>query len=189
MPLCAQKSIDRGKVHLTWEAQASHLSRGRERRRTGTLRAAIWAIAFAFLLSAGGCSGDEPEKRMTADELRQRASAICEDAVDQVRTLYGSGVYTGEQLRIFLNKSLPVVQEANDALHEINPPTELEDEWGRYIDVVDKGLETSKDLQSAVDDSDGAEAAKLMSELDSINAEEKRAAGALGFGACYRPRG
>ena len=91
----------------------------------------------AFLLSTG-CGDDV--KRLTAEEFRQRADAICSAAnaeIDEAagEVLFSGGEPSNEEVAAFVTERLlPSIREKIADLRALRPPEELADDVDRLLD-------------------------------------------------------
>ena len=125
------------------------------------------------------------EQGLSAPEFRERATALCEKYWSQITAL--GQPESLEELRTFLDESLPIVEEANGSFHDLSPPDELAEDWDEFTEIDDENLEKSRDLQEAVAENDGSRARTLYNDLGSLNADLVRSARTLGLEECVGP--
>ena len=148
------------------------------------------AVGLPLLCSAtlAGCGGDDggEQQSLSAPEFRERASAICEKSVSQIAAL-GQPGSSIPQLQSFLDKSIPIIEEANSSFHDLSPPDELAEDWDEFTEIADENLEATRDLQEAVSESDAERYETLYGDLGSLNAASVRVARTLGLAECIGP--
>jgi hypothetical protein len=139
------------------------------------------AGALTLLLAAcGGGSGEE--QRLTADQFRQQADAICKQYEDKINAL-GSPNSLAE-LGNFVDKAVPIIEEGNEKLGALQPPEELADDWERAMDLQDQNLGVAKDLQQAIRDQDTPKVQELLAKLDETDAQSNQIARNMGLEEC-----
>ena len=141
-------------------------------------------LSFTALAACGGNDGDK-EQSLSAPEFRQRAAAICEKAGSQLAALRQPDRLNS--LRYFLEKSVPIIEEANSSFHDLSPPAALAEDWDEFTDNADENLEVTRDLREALGENDASRAQTLFNELGSLNNESVRIARTLGIEGCVAP--
>ena len=150
------------------------------RRRAGTTFAAA-AVALATLF-ATGCGGDGGNDKLTAEEFRQQADAICAefesklDAVEQPSS--------PDDLKRFIDDAVPIIEEGTQKLHDLDPPEEFQDEWTRVVEINEENLEVIRNVQTALEDGDVEEAQRLIAEAGGNEEEADRLAREIGLTKC-----
>jgi hypothetical protein len=145
------------------------------------IRGVIALSAVALVL--GGCGGGGGGgEELTADEFRQQADAICTEFEGRLNEL--GTPESLDDLQNFVSDAVPIIEEGNAQLHELNPPEELQEKWDRAMEVNDEQLETVRDLRDAVEDGDQARVQELLQEGDDANAEADQLAADLGLEDC-----
>ena len=95
------------------------------------MRRALVVVAVLALAGCGGGGGG----RLSADDYRSKADAICADANKKLNNL-GNPSTPGE-LRSLMRKARPTLKNAIDDLEALEPPASLEskvDEWNSKND-------------------------------------------------------
>jgi hypothetical protein len=144
---------------------------------------AIVAGAAALLLASCGGSGDGGGgQSLTADEFRQQADAICKQYEDKLNELGSPSSL--DDLSAFVDKAVPIIEEGNNKLQDLEAPDELSADWDRAMELQDKNLQVTHDLQEALHDKDTARIQDLVSQLDATDAESTRLARKVGLENC-----
>jgi hypothetical protein len=144
-------------------------------------RVAALAGALTLLLAAcGGGSGEE--QRLTADQFRQQADAICRQYEDKINALGSPSSLAG--LGDFVDKVVPIIEEGNNKLAALQPPEELAGDWNRAMDLQDQNLGVAKDLQEAIHDRDTTKVQELLSTLEETDAQSNQIARNMGLEEC-----
>jgi hypothetical protein len=58
-------------------------------------------------------------------------------------------------LRDFVDDAVPIQEQALKASRELNPPDELASDWNRFLELAEKDLSATQDLNQALKEGDG----------------------------------
>ena len=119
---------------------------------------------------------------MTADEFRQEADAICAEFEGRLDDL--GRPESLDDLQNFVSEAVPIIEEGNAQLQELNPPDELQEQWDSAMEINNEQLETVRDLREAVEDGDQARVQELIEAGNESNAEADQLAADLGLEDC-----
>jgi phage-related minor tail protein len=145
------------------------------------IRGVIAISAAAVVL--GGCGGGNGGgEEMTADEFRQEADAICAEFEGRLDDL--GRPESLDDLQNFVSEAVPIIEEGNAQLQELNPPDELQEQWDRAMKINNEQLETVRDLREAVEDGDQAHVQELIEAGNEANTEADQLAADLGLEDC-----
>jgi hypothetical protein len=144
--------------------------------------AVVAGAAALFLAACGGGGGGGDAQSLTAEEFRQQADAICKQYEDKLSELGSPSSL--DDLGDFIDKAVPIIEEGNDKLSELEPPDDHSGDWGRAMDLQDQNLQVARDLQKAIHDNDTAGVQDLVSQLDATDAESARLARNIGLEDC-----
>ena len=144
--------------------------------------AIVAGIGVLFLAACGGGGGGGGGQSLTAVEFRQQADAICKQYEDKLSELGAPSSL--DDLGNFVDKAVPIIEEGNNKLSELEPPDELSGDWDRAMELQDKNLQVARELQKAIHDNDPARVQDLVSELDATDAESTRVARNIGLEDC-----
>lgn len=142
-------------------------------------------LALVLVLAAAlvaGCGGGGNGGAPSADEFRQQADAVCAKYEQKLNALGEPA--SPEDLADFVDKAVPIIEQGNTELNELDPPDELQDDWDRAMELQNENLETTRDLRDAVRDNDPARIQELVAKLDSTTAESNRLAENMGLDKC-----
>jgi hypothetical protein len=142
----------------------------------------VIAISAAALVLGGCGGGDGGGEEMTADEFRQEADAICAEFEGRLDDL--GRPESLDDLQNFVSEAVPIIEEGNAQLQELNPPDELQEQWDRAMEINNEQLETVRDLREAVEDGDQARAQELIEAGNEANTEADQLAADLGLEDC-----
>jgi hypothetical protein len=146
----------------------------------------IVPLAAAFLALAAGCGGDgggngggEP---LTAAELREQADAICAEYNQRVQDVpEPEGV---DDLPQYIDEVLPIIEEGQDELRELEPPEELEADWDRAMSLNERNISFIREPRDAAEENDEERAQQLFQQLDETETESDQIARDLGLKEC-----
>ena len=144
-----------------------------------------WPIFAVLVCAACGGSGAETSENLTAAEFRQQASAIRSQAYGELRSL--GSPQSPEALRTFVEKALPIQEEALERNRALNPPDELAADWNRVLEVAENDFRTTQELNDALNEGDLQRAQDALAELGSLNQQGISALRALDLTACINP--
>jgi hypothetical protein len=142
----------------------------------------VIALSAAALVLGGCGGGDGGGEDLTADEFRQQADAICaefEGRLDELGTPESL-----EDLQNFVSEAVPIIEEGNAQLQELDPPDELQEQWDQAMEINNEQLETVRDLREAVEEGDQARMQELLQAGNEANQESDRLAAELGLEDC-----
>jgi hypothetical protein len=137
---------------------------------------------FAAAVVLGACGGGNGGEELTAEEFRQQADAICVEFEGRLDEL--GEPESLDDLRSFASEAVPIVEEGNARLHDLDPPEELQEDWDRAMELNDEQLETVRDLRAAAEDGDTARIQELVQAGNETSAESDRLADELGLEEC-----
>jgi hypothetical protein len=139
------------------------------------------AIGVAVLMAAcgGGGGGDQA---LSADEFRQQADAICAEYEGRINDLGSPGSL--DELPDFVDKVIPIIEEGNAKLADLDPPEELAGDWNQAMDLQDQNLDVAHDLQDAIHDKDTAKVQELLTKLNETDAQSNAIARKIGLEDC-----
>jgi hypothetical protein len=139
------------------------------------------AVAGAAILIAG-CGGGSDT--LSAEELRSQADAICaatDEATDAI-----AAPTSNEEILPFLIATRDAQTGAVADLKELEPPSELEENWDRAITLQDEQLNTINDAITRIEAGEDPEAVitELSPGLEERDTELDSLADALGLTVC-----
>lgn len=114
--------------------------------------------------------------------MRTQADAICAKYDERIKALGEPS--SVDELNAFLADAIPLFEDQTSELQSLNPPSELQDDWNRAMEVQREGLDSVRELQDAVNDGDTARIQELLAETESISDEGHRLARDLGLETC-----
>jgi hypothetical protein len=127
--------------------------------------AAMGAVAVLIAACGGGGGGEA----LSAEEFRQQADAICKDYEGQINDLGSPNSL--DELPAFVDKVIPIIEEGNAKLADLEPPDELAEDWDRAMELQNENLDVAHDLQDAIHDQDTA---RVQDDLTKLNATDQR---------------
>jgi hypothetical protein len=141
-------------------------------------------IAFLVLLAAvfAGCGGDGDDDRLTAEEFRQQADAICVDFEGRLDEL--GTPESLDDLQGLVDDAVPILEEGTNELEQLQPPEEFEEDWDRAMEINREQLDTVRELRTAVEEGDQARIAELLQEANAAREESDQIAADLGLEQC-----
>jgi hypothetical protein len=135
--------------------------------------------AVSVLIAACGGGGDQA---LSADEFRQQADAICAEYEGKIDDLGSPSSL--DELPDFVDKVIPIIEEGNGKLANLQPPDELADDWNSAMELQDQNLDVAHDLQDAIHDKDTAKVQELLTKLNETDAQSNEIARKIGLDEC-----
>jgi ABC-type glycerol-3-phosphate transport system substrate-binding protein len=145
------------------------------------MRLAILATLSAAVLAACG-GGDASSERLSEEEFREQANAICTDYNEQIADL-GSPT-SPEDIPDYVERGIPIIQEGIAKLRELNPPEDMADDYDRMLDETEKTIPVARQLSEAAADEDAEAVQEAISLGQEADAESDRIARELGLESC-----
>jgi hypothetical protein len=139
---------------------------------------ALLAGAIALLAACGG------KDRLSAAEFRQQADAICAKYQAQLDAVESPS--SVEEVPAWADKAIPIIENGNDELNDLEPPEEFEEDFDRALEINEENLEIARDIRAAAEDGDEDEVEKLLGEAGKNDEEGDRIATKLGLEDCGR---
>jgi hypothetical protein len=134
-------------------------------------------------VALAGCGGgDGGGDRLSRDEFVAQADAICKDYEARLDEL--GAPQTQEELAEFADKSVPIAQEGQEKLAELNPPEDLQDEYDDWLEQGDKAVDIVQRLERAAADGDQQEIQEIAQEAEAADQRSQELAATLGFSEC-----
>lgn len=137
------------------------------------------SVAAALVAGCGGGGGDES---LSPAEFRQQADAICAKYQGQLDALAQPSSLA--ELKDFVGKAVPIIENGVADLDTLEPPDELADKWNRAMEINRQQLEIVHDLQDAVEAGDQAKIPDLIQRGNAASAQSTRLARELGLEKC-----
>jgi len=138
------------------------------------------AIGVAVLIAA--CGGGGGDQTLSADEFRKQADSICTEYEGRIGDLQSPSSL--DELPDFVDEVIPIIEEGNAKLADLNPPEELASDWDRAMELQDQNLEVAHDLQDAIHDNDTAKVQELLTKLNETDAQSNAIARKIGLEDC-----
>jgi hypothetical protein len=145
------------------------------------MRVGLALVATLATTALAGCGGGGSES-LSADEFRQQADAVCKEFEQKLDDLGTPS--SADELGSFVDKAIPIIEDGNDALADLEPPEELAADWNRALELQNENLGVARDLQDAIHDNDLAKAQELVTKLDETDAESTALARKIGLEEC-----
>jgi hypothetical protein len=140
----------------------------------------ILALVLAALLS--GCGGDEDGDRLSAEEFRTQANAICAEYNQTIADL--GEPPSPEEIPGYVDRVIPVVEDGLAELRALNPPAELEEDYNTMLDEVAKAIPAARALGEAAADQDVTALQEAIEEGQRADEAADQIARRLGLDRC-----
>jgi hypothetical protein len=140
----------------------------------------ILGLSLAALLS--GCGGDDDGDRLSAEEFRTQANAICAEYNQKVTDL--GEPPSPEEIPGYVDSVIPVVEDGLAELRDLNPPAELEEDYNAMLDEVAKAIPAARALGEAAADQDVTALQEAIEEGQRADEAADQIARRLGLDRC-----
>jgi hypothetical protein len=110
-------------------------------------------LALFFACLAAGCGGGG-EGRLSQEEFRQQANAICEKYDKKIQAL--GSPQSPADIPAYVQKGIPLLRQGIAELRALNPPADVEDDYNRMLDETAKAIPAAEKLADAAEKNDAA---------------------------------
>jgi hypothetical protein len=147
--------------------------------------AALLGILTLLLVACGGGSGGASTgggTSLSAADFRKQADAICAKYEQKLNDI--GQPTSASELGDFVDQAVPLIEQGNNDLKQLEPPAELQADWDKAMAIQDENLQKTRDLQDAVHKNDQAGIQTALADLGSNQAESQRLAAKIGLENC-----
>jgi hypothetical protein len=131
---------------------------------------------------ASACGGDGSGDRLSAEEFREQANAICAEYEGKVAELDSPS--TPEEIPGYVEEVIPVVEAGLAELRNLKPPEELEEDYQAMLDETANAIPAARSLSEAAVDQDAAAVQEAIAQGQRADAASDRIANELGLDEC-----
>jgi len=110
-------------------------------------------LALFFACLAAGCGGGGGD-RLSQEEFRQQANAICEKYDKKIQAL--GSPQSPADIPAYVQKGIPLLRQGIAELRALNPPADVEDDYNRMMDATAKAIPAAEKLADAAEKNDAA---------------------------------
>lgn len=110
-------------------------------------------LALFFACLAAGCGGGGGD-RLSQEEFRQQANAICEKYDKKIQAL--GSPQSPADIPAYVQKGIPLLRQGIAELRALNPPADVEDDYNRMLDATAKAIPAAEKLADAAEKNDAA---------------------------------
>ncbi len=135
------------------------------------------AALLPVVLLVAGC-GDE----LSQKELVAKADAICTRVNKQVAKL--PDPKTTKDLEGLAERTVKISDPALDDMADLKPPSKLEDEFKKFVAILRKQRDLTKEIGEAAGKDDTAAIQKVGAKAQKAQDEYRRLTGKIGFKEC-----
>jgi hypothetical protein len=147
---------------------------------TRSLTRAALAACVLVLLSA--CGGDGSGDRLSEEQFREQANAICAEFDEKISALETPG--SPEDIPGYVEEVIPLVEEGLAELRALNPPEEFEEDYETMLDETAKAIPAGRALSEAAVDQDPAAVEAAIAQGQEADEASDRVANELGLDEC-----
>ena len=110
-------------------------------------------LALFFACLAAGCGGGGGD-RLSQEEFRQQANAICEKYDKKIQAL--GSPQSPADIPAYVQKGIPLLRQGIAELRALDPPADVEDDYNRMLDATAKAIPAAEKLADAAEKNDAA---------------------------------
>jgi hypothetical protein len=143
-------------------------------------RLTLIALVLAAGATASACGGGDD--RLSQDEFRQQANAICAKYDEKIKAL-GSPSSPSE-VPDFVRQGIPLLRQGIAELRALKPPTELDADYNRMLDETAKAIPAAQSLADAAEKGDAAAVEEAIAAGQKANDASDRLATNLELDKC-----
>ena len=137
---------------------------------------------MASLATCGGGGDTTPP-----DQFQAEANQVCKDAQQQFDRILRANPRTADQAEKQAAALADVSQQALDNLRQIDPPSEVQDTYNRYLDSREAAIGYINDAKDAAADHDGTAYAQAKRKTATTQPQRRKLALASGLKSCSVP--
>jgi hypothetical protein len=143
-------------------------------------RVALGTIALAAILSA--CGGDGSDDRLSEQEFRAQANAICAEYNEKFTAV--PTPESPEDIPEFVERGVPLIEQGLTELRALNPPEELQQDYDAMLDEIAKQIPAGRALGEAAANEDPAAVQEAIAQGNRASEASDRLATQLGLEEC-----
>lgn len=140
-----------------------------------------WVSLAALLAIAAGCGGGGGD-RLSQEEFRQQANAICEKYDKKIQDL--GSPQSPADIPAFVEKGIPIIRQGIAELRALTPAAELQEDYDRMLDETAKAIPAAQKLADAAKENDAAAVQEAITEGQQANAASDELATKLKLDRC-----
>src|SRR3712207_6005331 len=128
-------------------------------------------VCAVFALAA--CGGDDDDDGPSKDEFVEQADEICKNANEDLEAIEEPS--TDDELVSYLNEALDLAEEVQGDLEDVEPPDDVQDDWDKYLENTQEGLDIIEEARDQAEggDTDAATETLQGDEIDELDEENE----------------
>jgi hypothetical protein len=139
-------------------------------------------LALFFACLAAGCGGGGEGGRLSQEEMRQQANAICEKYDKKIQAL--GSPQSPADIPAYVQKGIPLLRQGIAELRALKPPADVEDDYNRMLDETAKAIPAAEKLADAAQKNDPAAVQDAIKEGQQADAASDKLATKLKLDRC-----
>jgi hypothetical protein len=139
-------------------------------------------VAAGVLVLLSACGGNGSGDRLSAEEFREQANAICAEFDEKI-----SGLATPsspEDIPGYVEEVIPLVEDGLAELRALNPPEEFEEDYETMLAETEKAIPAARALSEAPAEEDPAAVQDAIAQGQQADEASDRVANELGLDEC-----
>jgi hypothetical protein len=148
--------------------------------RSGARLSLLALLLLSAVFALAACGGDSKE------DFANDADEICKEAEEKIDDV--DDPQTTEEIPAYVDETVEIAEDTKSELEDLDPPSEVEDDWNSYLDNVDEGIELIEELGAAAERGDDQAVQELSQgeQQDRLNEENEELADEIGLDQCGR---
>jgi hypothetical protein len=130
-----------------------------------------------------GCGGDDAGgDRLSADEFRQQANAICEKYDEKIQAIASPS--SPAEIPEFISEGIPLLRQGIAELRALEPPADLEADYDHMLDETQKAIPAAQKLAEAAKKNDAEAVQEAIQEGEQADSASDELATKLQLDKC-----
>jgi hypothetical protein len=155
--------------------------------RSFELRRSLAAALVGLAAVAGPIACGGGGSAASSKDYQAEANQVCRDAQSQFDRIVRTNPKTADQAEKQAAALVDVSQQALDNLHQIEPPSNLKQVYGRYLDARQKAIDYIGNARDAAARNDGAAYARAKRQVAATQPLRRQLAQQAGLRSCSVP--
>jgi hypothetical protein len=134
----------------------------------------IVLLASVLAAGCGGGGGGSSNGRLSAEDFRSKADAICKKYERQIaKATAGSG--TGaSQIADTIDKVIPLIEKGQQELTDLKPPEDLQAKYNDWVSAGNDQVEEAKKLRDAARNNDSKAFQASLAKLQTLEKNQDK---------------
>jgi hypothetical protein len=145
----------------------------------------VGMAGVAAVVVLGGCGSSTP---LSAEELIAQGDALCHAGQERFAAAQAQPPADAAEATAQTDSLIDSANTELEGLRDLEPPEELSESYGDYLDAKQEALDLIKDGRSAAEEKDSQRYGELQAKVADTAQERSKLAGEVGFKVCSKPQ-